>query len=443
MLYKHHNNIFIYGLLSMVIIACLTNQHSFDFMAMGTILAFVSQMALLLYFAREEVQGYSELTLFVTVLAYSILLGVVLMSLSQYYDGDTFMMTKMDAMLYFKGSMRAYDIGFIENVKRLTKIKEFEDWGTYISDSFLMSIIPSKFFLNFSYMVTGAISSVLLFRIGCHFMPVSYAFVGAMAYGTSSFLVMLHCTFLKEPQFVFFVICTMYNLCRGMHQESNYAYPLALFFLGILFFFRPAVAMFIIMSFGLYIAVKQHGSALSLFLYLGAALGLVVSIKYMMDIADRYTSSYEIKAEESGNAKAYSGGFNYFVNIFGGFFGPFPTLFTKHETPTSIQFYSAGLTYRLFMIFPFLGGLFLIFKNKVLEMLPITIFIFVEMLATGMVAASLELRKVMPHIPFTYIVSFYGLSQWQKSNILQRIPYLLICSVAIGILFLWNVIKAK
>ena len=443
MLYKHHNNIFIYGLLSMVIIACLTNQHSFDFMAMGTILAFVSQMALLLYFAREEVQGYSELTLFVTVLAYSILLGVVLMSLSQYYDGDTFMMTKMDAMLYFKGSMRAYDIGFIENVKRLTKIKEFEDWGTYISDSFLMSIIPSKFFLNFSYMVTGAISSVLLFLIGCHYMPVSYAFVGAMAYGTSSFLVMLHCTFLKEPQFVFFVICTMYNLCRGMHQESNYAYPLALFFLGILFFFRPAVAMFIIMSFGLYIAVKQHGSALSLFLYLGAALGLVVSIKYMMDIADRYTSSYEIKAEESGNAKAYSGGFNYFVNIFGGFFGPFPTLFTKHETPTSIQFYSAGLTYRLFMIFPFLGGLFLIFKNKVLEMLPITIFIFVEMLATGMVAASLELRKVMPHIPFTYIVSFYGLSQWQKSNILQRIPYLLICSVAIGILFLWNVIKAK
>ena len=443
MLYKHNNNIFIYGLLTLGMIACLTNQRSFDLMATATILAFVSQMALLLFYARESGHNYSELTLFVVVLIYGLLLGIFFMFLSYYFAGDTFMFSKMDAMLYYKGSMRAYDIGFIENVKRIMRIKEFEDWGSYTYDSFLMSIIPSKFFLNFSYMVLGAISSVLLFRIGYHYMPVSYAFVGAMAYGTSSFLMMLNCTFLKEPQFVFFVVCTMYNLCRGMHQESNNAYPLALFFLGVLFFYRPAVAMFIILSFGLYIAVKQHGSALSLFLYLVAAVGLVVSIKYMMDIADRYTSSYEVKAEESGNAKAYSGGFNLFVNIFGGFFGPFPTLFTKHETPTSVQFYSAGLTYRLFMIFPFLGGLYLVFKNKVLELLPVTIFILVEMLATGMVAASLELRKVMPHIPFTYIVSFYGLSQWQQSKILQRIPYSLICSVAIGILFLWNVIKAK
>lgn len=443
MLYKYHNNIFIYGLLTMGMIACLTYRHSFDLMAVGTILAFVSQLVLLVFFAREEERGYSELTLFVTVLTYSIMLGVIFMSLSVYFDGDTFMMTKFDAMLYFKVSMRAHHVGFLENVKYITKIYDFDDWGAFTYDSLLMSIIPSKFFLNFSYMVTGSISSVLLFRIGRHYMPVSYAFIGAMAYGTSSFLVMLHCTFLKEPLFAFFVICTMYNLCKGIHQENIYAYPLAFFFLCILFFFRPAVAVFIIMSFGTYIAVKQHGSALSLFFYLAALAMLVVSIKYMMDLTDRYSGSYDEKMAESGNDKAYSGGFNVFVNVFGGFFGPFPTLFTKHEVPSTIQFYGAGLAYRLFMIFPFLGGLFLVFKNKVLELLPITIFILVEMLVTGIVAASLELRKVMPHIPFTYIVTFYGLSQWHESKILQRIPYSLICCVAIGIMFLWNVIKAK
>lgn len=443
MLYRHHNNIFICGLLAMGMIACLTNQRSFDLMAVGTILAFVSQMAMLLYFAREEERGYSELTLFVAVLTYSIFLGIILMSLSEYYEGDTFMMTKFDAMLYFKVSMRAHHVGFLENVKYITKTYDFDDWGAFTYDSLLMSVIPSKFFLNFSYMVTGAISSVLLFRIGRHYMPDSYAFVGAMAYGTSSFLVMLHCTFLKEPMFVFFIICTMYNLCRGMHQESSYAYLLALFFIIILFFFRPAVAVFIIMSFGIYIAIKQHGSALSFFFYLAAVAMLVVSVKYMMDMADRYSGSYDEKMAESGNDKAYSGGFNIFVNLFGGFFGPFPTLFTKHGVPSTIQFYGAGLTYRLFMIFPFLGGLYLVFKNKVLELFPITIFILVEMLVTGMVAASLELRKVMPHIPLTYIVSFYGLSKWQESRILQRIPYSIICSVAIGIMFLWSVVKAK
>ena len=101
MLYKHHNNIFIYGLLTLGMIACLTNQRSFDLMAVGTILAFVSQMGLLLYFARDDGRSYSELTLFVTVLAYSIILGIFFMSLSMYYDGDTFMFSKNDAMLYF------------------------------------------------------------------------------------------------------------------------------------------------------------------------------------------------------------------------------------------------------------------------------------------------------------------------------------------------------
>ena len=306
-----------------------------------------------------------------------------------------------------------------------------------------LKYLDTKEVLNFSYMLTGAISSVLLYRINCHYMPESYAFIGAMAYGTSSFLIMFHCTFLKESIFVFFVICAMYHLNRGIHQESSHAFPCALLFLFILFFFRPAVAAFIIMSFMVYIAIKQHGSALSLFFYIAVVIGFIISIKYMMDMADRYSTSYEEKSELSGNAKAYSGGFNIFVNLFGGFFGPFPTLFTKHEAPSTIQFYAAGLTYRLFMIFPFLGGIYLVFKNKVIELFPITIFILAEMLATGIVAASLELRKVMPHISFTYIITFYGLSQWQKSKFLQRIPYALICSVAIGIMFLWNVIKAK
>lgn len=443
MLYKHNTNIFIYGFLTMGLIACWNYKYSLDLMALGTIFAFISQMSLLMYFVREKI-NYSDTTLFSIVFAYSLMLGVFFMTLSQYFAGDTFMFSKADALLYYKGSMRAYDVGFIENVKRIMRIKSFDDWGAYTYDSFLMSIIPSKYFLNFSYMLVGATSSVLLFRIGRYFMPESYAFVGALAYGTSSFLITFECTFLKEPLFVFLIICTMYHLCRGIHKESSYAYLYAYFFLFLLFFFRPAVAAFIIMSFGIYIAIKQHGSALSIFIYIAAALMFMVSLKYMVDMADRYSGGAEEKAELSGNAKSYSGGFNFFVNIFGGFFGPFPTLFTKHESgPSTIVFYSASLTYRLFMIFPFLGGIYLIFKNKVLALYPISIFILVEMLATGLVNASLELRKVMPHIPFTYIVSFYGLSKWKEAKVFQRIPEALMYCVAIGILVLWNVIKAK
>ena len=186
MLYKLHNNIFIIGLLTISLIGCWNYKHSLDLMALGTIFAFVSQMSLLMYFVREEKIEYRDTTLFFTVFAYSLMLGVFFMTLSQYFAGDTFMLSKADAMLYYKGSMRAYDVGFVENVKRIMSIKSFDDWGAYTYDSFLMSIIPSKYFLNFSYMLIGATSSVLLFRIGRHFMPESYAFVGAMAYGTSA-----------------------------------------------------------------------------------------------------------------------------------------------------------------------------------------------------------------------------------------------------------------
>lgn len=444
MLQKLQNDIFIIALLVAGFIGCWLYVTAYDLMAIGTLLAFLSQMALLLFFSKDDGRHYPEGTLFLVVFAYSLMLGALFMGISEYFSGDTFMFSKSDAMRYYDGSMRAHSVGFFENVKDIMQRKAFEDWGSYFYDSLLMSIYPSKFFLNLSYMLTGAISSVLLFRIGRHYMPEQYAYVAAMAYGTSSFLITFHCTFLKESLFVFVVICAVYNMCRGLHKESNNAYPYALLFLFVLFFFRPAVAAFVILSFSVYIAVKQHGSAFSLFFYMVIAVGFLVSLKFMMDMTERYSNGYEAKAEASGNAQAYSGGFNLFVNIFGGFFGPFPTLFTKHETgPSTVIFYSSGLTYRLFYIFPFLGGIYLIFKNKVLELLPVTIFILMEMLATGMVAASLELRKVMPHIPFTFVISFYGLSQWQESKVLRRIPSALFITVAVGILLMWNVIKAK
>ncbi len=411
-------------------------------MAAGSLLAFISQMSLLLYFAKENRTVYSEKTLFITVFTYSLLLGTIFMTISYIYDGDTFMFTKIDAMLYYKGSIRAYDIGFLSNMAIIIKKWTFDDWGAFFYDSLLMSIIPSKLFLNFSYMLLGSISSVLLYRIGRHYMPDAYAFVGALAYGTSSFLILFHCTFLKESLFVTLIICTIYNICKLTHNESIYAFFGFIFFLSILFFFRPAVVAFIIISYFVYFAIKKSGSAISFFIYLGVIVILIISLRYMMDMAEHYTATGDDKMAHSINSKVYSGGFNKFVDLFGGFLGPFPTLFTKpNSLPSVIQFYAAGLTYKLFLVFPFWTGVYFIFKNKVLELFPIALFIVVEMLATGMVTASLELRKVLPHIPFTYIVAFYGLSRWQKNSLSRRIPEIFIYILAIGILVLWNVVK--
>lgn len=442
MLYKLQNNIFICCLLVFGFMACLLFKRSFDLMAVGSLLAFISQMSLLLYFAKENKTVYSEKILFLVVFVYSVLLGTTMMAISYYYDGDTFMFNKSDAILYYKDSIRADKVGFIQNISYITKKWEFDDWGSFFFDSLLMSIIPEKLFLNFAYMLCGGISSVLLFRIGRHYMTDAYAFLGSLAFGTSSYIVSFHCTFLKESLFVTLILCTMYNICRLIHKESSFAPFGFVFFLTLLFFFRPAVAAFIIMSFSVYFAIKKRGSALSIFMYLAIFVVFMVALKSMMDMADRYSSGGDEKLALSGNDKAYSGGFNTFVNLFGGFCGPFPTIFTKQgEMPSSIQFYASGLTYKLFLIIPFWSGVLYIFKNKLFELIPITMFILVEMLACGMVVASLELRKVMPHIPLTYIIAFYGLSKWEETNFLKRVPEALVYGLAIGILLLWNVIK--
>ena len=442
MLYKLQNNIFICCLIVFGLMACKLYNRAFDLMFGGSLLAFVSQIALLLYFAKENRSVYSEKTLFFVVFIYSLLLGTIFMTISYIYDGDTFLFSKADAMAYYKGSIKAHDVGFLQNMAIIMKKWEFDDWGSFFFDSLLMSIIPDKLFLNFAYMLLGAISSVLLYRIGRHYMPDVYSFLGALSYGTSSYIVSFHCTFLKESLFVTLVICVMYNICRFLHKESNWALFGAVFYSSLLLFFRPAVAALIIMSCSVYYAIKMRGSALSLFIYLAAAVVFIFVLQYMMDMADRYSAGAEEKLALSGNDKAYSGGFNTFVNFFGGFCGPFPTFFTRlGEMPSTIQFYASGLTYKLFLILPFLTGIFLIIKNKVLELYPLVIFILVEIIACSLVVASLELRKVMPHIPFMYIVSFYGLSQWQEVGMSRRIPGVLIYSLAIGIILLWNVVK--
>ena len=422
--------------------ACWLHQRSFDLMVAASLFAFISQIALLLFFAKENRTVYSEKTLSIVVFIYSILLGAILMGVSYIYDGDTFMFNKGDAILYYNDSIRADRVGFLQNMAFIMKKWEFDDWGSFFFDSLLMSIIPDKLFLNFAYMLCGVISSVLIFRIGRHYMPDAYAFLGALAFGTSSYIISFHCTFLKESLFVTLILCTMYNICRLIHKESNFAPFGSILFLTLLFFFRPAVAAFIIMSSSVYFAIKKRSSALSIFMYLGIFVVFLVAMKSMMDMADRYSSGGEEKLALSGNDKAYSGGFNTFVNLFGGFCGPFPTIFTRQgEMPSSIQFFAAGLTYKLFLILPFWSGVFFVFKNKMLELIPITMFILVEMLACGMVVASLELRKVMPHIPLIYIIAFYGLSKWEETKFLQRIPESLIYIIAIGILILWNIIK--
>ena len=74
-------------------------------------------------------------------------------------------------------------------------------------------------------------------------------------------------------------------------------------------------------------------------------------------------------------------------------------------------------------------------------MIPFLVFTLTEMLLTGAVCASLELRKVLLHMPFVYLVSFYGLYQ-MFTHFRNVNPTILVSFIyTLGVIFLWNVIK--
>lgn len=444
MLYKLHTNIFFVGLLTIGFIAAIVMEKVLCLMTFAPLLAFVTQMCVLLYFSRDTDIEYSAKTLFSVVLSYTFLLGILFILLSLYYDGDTFVFNKADAMFYYRESMKVTELGLAGVLKYIVMRHDFDDWGALFFDSMIFYILPSKLFINIIYTFLGAISSVYLYRIGKKFMPDTYAFLAALVYGTSSYVVFLNCSLLKESLFVFLVVSVMYYQYRAIYEHSNKSLFGVALFVAFIFFFRPAVSVFLVGSISVYYAITLKRSAISLFLYI-MALGIVaLSMKSIVEIYNHNTAggSVDTMIEETNNS-SYSGGFNYFVSMFGAFFGPFPTLFSKLTGPSYMEFLAAGLVYKLFLVFPFWYGVYLVFRNKVVEMFPLTIFVLIELLLTGMVMASLELRKVILHVPFMFILTFYGIYKGMNPANMTRIVNTMAYLLAIGIMFLWNVIKVK
>ena len=449
MLYRLHNNIFIIGLLTLGFLAAMVPDRSFCAVTPFTLFAFVTQLLLLVWFSDERRGIYTDKVLFLTVLLYSVFLGGLIIVLSYaYYGGEEFLFEDPDAAFYYREAIRVVDLGFKDNAERILTKFGFDDWGALLFSNLVLYIYPSFFLMNALYMIIGAISAVLLYRMGKYFMPESYAFLPALAYGTSSYMMMFHCTFLKETLFVFCVICSIYYFNEFIHDKGKGTLFGAIILLISIVLFRPPLVAFLIVAFTAYYAVSKQGSAVSLFLYGAIALGLVVSMAFLQSQMDHYTEggdTDELLAENG--SQNYSGGFNYIVGWFVSLFGPFPTLFPLASLgPRNMNFYGAGLTHKLFTALPLWIGVFYAVKRFQIKMIPIVAFTLVEMAATGFIMASFELRKVLLHVPFTYIIAFYGLYELEKSEVSERIKYLLEFAsyvFPIGILFLWNVIRVK
>jgi hypothetical protein len=448
MLYRLHNDILIVGLLTICFLAALSSGKAFSLITPFTVVAYLTQLLLLMSFSRDMNASYSDKTMFVTVLVYGLVLSLLTIILAHYYNGDKFLFEDPDAVFYYKEGIKSADIGLIENAARIIRLYDFDDWGALLVSCFLMYFIPSPFFMNAFYVFIGAVSAVFLYRIGKYFMPEVYAFLASLAYSTSSYLILFHCTFLKESFFVFLVISAIYYFYRSIEDKNHLALIMVFFSVFSVFFYRPPLVAFFMMAYIAYYAITQRGTALSVFMYIMIAIGMVGSIAFMQSQVETYTEggNTDELLLENGSAN-YSGGFNFFVGWFVAFLGPFPTLFPMEGAdPKLINFFGAGLTYKAFIAIPFWVGLYWAIKRFEVVMIPMVVFAMAEILAAAYILASFELRKVLLHVPFMYIMSFYGLYQLENNKVNKTFVRYLTFSYfafAIGVLVLWNLIRVK
>lgn len=448
MLYRLQYNILIVGLMAIAFFTAMSSGNVFCLITPFTVVAFVTQLALLLSFSRDENASYSDKTLFITVFIYDLLLGLLTIIIAHYYNGDKFLFEDPDAVFYYNEGLKSADIGLAENAERIINRFSFDDWGALLVSSVLMYLIPSEYFMNVFYIFISATSAVFLYRIGKYFMPEIYAFLASLAYCTSSFVVLFNCTYLKETFFVFLVISSIYFFLKSIADGNHMSLFMVFLCLFSILFFRPPLVAFLLVAFVSYYAITQRGSAISIFLYMAIALAMVASVAFMQTQIDHYTEGGDAEAVLAENGSAnYSGGFNVFVGWFVACLGPFPTLFPKGtEDPRLIHFYGAGLTYKVFLSLPIWAGVYWAVKRFEVVMIPLIVFTLVEILAVGYIMASFELRKVILHVPFMYVLSYYGLYQLENNNINKTFKHYLNISyfvLAIGILILWNLIKVK
>lgn len=412
-----------------------------------SIVSFCSGILFLIYNNKKK-YTYSSLNLQFIVGFFSFVLIICNNLISYIYNDNFFVFNQADALEYHNIAL-----GLVHSDKDLHQVLNslgytflnFGDYGMIYFTYFLYNFVESNLFVNCIFWIIGLFSVKYLFLISKNFMDSKYAFLCALVYGCSSFLQWFNSSGLKESFMVFLVIWSFYFFYEiiKLKVKKKIYYVYLLIPILLLIFFRPVVTVFIITSMILGYLLIIKLDVKKLFIIFISLLGLSFFLDNILSELEAYTGGninnmIENLESEDGMIKGGSLVFNYFVNIFSGFFGPFPSYNTDKNL--LLSFFAPGLTLKVLLGFVFIFSLQKIIKNKYMLISPLIIFFLIEVLSLIFVLEVLELRKGMPHFFIFYIIIFYGLYQLNFiKNKFKHLTYNLLFMVIFACLIVyWN-----
>jgi hypothetical protein len=348
-------------------------------------------------------------------------------------------------MLYHRESQIMSDMSFLEGIGYYLGRYEAEDLGMVIVLSNLYKVADSKVILSILYVFVAVITARAIFGIALHFMSPKYAFLCAIAYCLSSYVIWFHSSGLKESLLVMLITVfydQYYSLSLGKKKRALW---LLLLMPLLLLLFRPVLALFCATSVVLGIVLKRRLSAPQFIVLLVGVLAGIYFLESIVSSTDKFLlggteSMLEIK-QLAGMVKG-SVGFTYFVNILSSMFGPFPTLVSSK---VHLSFYAPGLIFKVFISVAFWFGLIHVIKTRLSAVYPLLIFILLEMISLTYILEALELRKSIPHFPLVYIVAFIFIYKFDhrqlltlKNHLFYKKSFHVVSIILSGLIIYWN-----
>ena len=406
-------NLYIFTSIGLYLLLLLFwGEQSLSFMNAVNITVFVcfSLLIMVSYYQRENF--YTNVRLGVTVFVFSISAVSLYCYMSDYYSGDTFLFSKSDAMVYYKLSNILVTSDFNHWIGILTsKGVEFDDWGAPIGMSFFYMLWQSKAALNIGYVVLTSIAAVSMFDMAKTIMMKRYAYMAALIYSVSSYMIFFNGSHLKESFMSFIIIEYFAFFYKYVNEEKAIYLIISLFFSVVMAFFRVPVMGLMWMG-GITYLLLRKGSletyvlVILVLLYIGT-----VSMSTLMDAWSRYTSDGDITKGEN-----YIGvtTFSIYTSIANACIGPFPEMLQVGDKIGYKSLFVIVLYFKMFLALPFWLGFIHCIKEKVIMMYPLFVFTVLEIICISVVNDGIELRKSLPHIPTFILCAFWYLSEYDE-----------------------------
>lgn len=351
------------------------------------------------------------------VFFYSLIFVIGFNVISYYYNGDFYIFSESDAVYYHEFAQKIVNLSFRDGLNLFLLQAGLEDFGAVLVISTLYKIVASNLFLNFFYLLTGTLTSLLIFRIGRNFMSRKYAFISALAYSTSSYVLWFHASGLKESIMIFWIILFYDQYYKFITKKKMFNALLMTFSLLALFLFRPVIIVFILGSVFMTLLLSKRKSSsilivipflLILFYFASGFIEQLLG-KFIGNNVDSMLRNKEISGMVIINLP-----FTIATNALATFFGPFPSILPGDKM--HLSFYSAGLIFRVFLSVSFWVGVYYAYNRKLYRIFPLILFVFFEGFSLTFILEGLELRKTLPHLFAIFIVAFWFLDFYQKKD---------------------------